>query len=315
MPAPALKVVMYHYVRNLSETRFPRLNAMLLTEFRKQVAEFTERFEMATLESALEFLSGRYSARRDLCLLTFDDGLREHLEDVAPILESHRIQGLFFVITACAEYGRVAPVHQNHFLMALLGFEMYREKFLRYAGIDRTAATVDAAVAARTYPWDSPEVAQFKYLFNFVLDADARDRAVRELFRAHLGDEREFSRYLYFNWEEARRMQSAGMVLGGHTHEHRPLAGLPDSVLKDDLIQCGELLRRRTKHQALTPFCYPYGKADSFDDRAKTQIKDLGFCCAFTTVSGSNEPETDLFAIQRVDCKRAEFRTYATSQS
>ena len=67
--------------------------------------------------------------------MTFDDGLREHYADVTPILAEEQIQGLFFLITGCMEDGVVAPVHMNHFLMAHLGFEVYRRAFEKMAGI------------------------------------------------------------------------------------------------------------------------------------------------------------------------------------
>ena len=72
---------------------------MLTRDFRKQVMAFQEHFEMATLETAIEFLRGNYSPKRSLCLLTFDDGLREHHSVVTPILVDHGVQGIFFMIT------------------------------------------------------------------------------------------------------------------------------------------------------------------------------------------------------------------------
>src|SRR5437762_1718670 len=94
-----LRVVMYHYVRDLPRTRFPSIKGMLTSDFAAQVATLAGRHEMASLESALAYLGGRYSPSRDLCLLTFDDGLREHFTDVMPILAERRIQGIFGLIT------------------------------------------------------------------------------------------------------------------------------------------------------------------------------------------------------------------------
>ena len=68
---------------------------MLLDEFRSQVKALPDVFEMATLESAFEFLNGKYTPRRDLCLMTFDDGLREHYADVTPILAESRFRAFF----------------------------------------------------------------------------------------------------------------------------------------------------------------------------------------------------------------------------
>jgi peptidoglycan/xylan/chitin deacetylase (PgdA/CDA1 family) len=304
---PQLHVATYHYVRDLPRTRFPQIKGMLLDDFRSQAKALPNLYEMATLESAMEFLAGKYTPRRDLCLMTFDDGLREHYADITPILAEEQIQGLFFLISGCLEDGVVAPVHMNHFLMAHLGFEAYRSAFekaveeLGYA--QELKAQADPAVFQRTYPLDTREVARFKYLFNFVLPPQARDLAVKALFGKYLGDEKAFGQELYLNWSEAREMQRSGMVIGGHTHEHRPLATLRYPEMSRDLTKNWELIQKNLEPQPIWPFSYPYGKADSFNRNTVEILRQLGYRFALCTEPGNNLPGVDLFAVRRVDCK------------
>ncbi|MDX2031474.1 MAG: polysaccharide deacetylase family protein [Blastocatellia bacterium] len=299
-----LTVVMYHYVRDLPRTRYPEIRGMLLDQFRGQVDRLRAEFEMATLESTLAFLRNEYRPARPLCLLTFDDGLKEHYSDVAGLLAEREIQGLFFAITSCIEEQRVASVHMNHFLTAALGFDLYRQLFLRRlpAG-SPSIEEVDPEAVKRAYRWDAPEAGAFKYLFNFLLRREARDEVVRALFTEHLGDEAEFSQELYFNWAEAREMQAAGMVIGGHSHEHPSLGTLTDAQQRDDLTNCRRALDRNLRAQTHWPFCYPYGKRASFNATTIGLLRELGYDCAFTTEVGENAPGADLFTIQRFDCK------------
>ena len=122
--------ITYHYVRDLPRTRFPQIKGRLIEDFVQQVDELSQRFEMATLESALAFLAGDYVPTRDLCLLVFDDGLKDHFTNVTPVLAERGIQGQFFITTACVEEQRVLSVHKNHFLMAAMDFDDYRHRFL-----------------------------------------------------------------------------------------------------------------------------------------------------------------------------------------
>jgi peptidoglycan/xylan/chitin deacetylase (PgdA/CDA1 family) len=305
----SLHVVMYHYVRDLPNTSFPRIKGMLISDFRQQLRALQNQYEMATLESALDFLQGVYSPHRDLCLLTFDDGLKDHYSEVTPILEGLGIQGIFFVITSCLQEHRVAPVHMNHFLMAALDFELYSRAFLQslneFVPAIQAYNEIDGTSAQQTYPWDAPEVASFKYLFNFIVDCHIRDQVVKTLFEQHIGDEKSFSQTLYLSWEEARHMQTAGMLMGGHSHQHKPLASLSDEELQWDLSTCQRILVEHLHPQDLWPFSYPYGRKDSFNDTAVRQVKRLGFSCSFTTEVGANLPGMDLFTLQRIDCKDA----------
>ena len=304
-----LRVVMYHYVRDTAGTPFTGLKSMPVAAFREQVVQLSTQFEMASIESALDFITGEYRPRRDLCLLTFDDGLREHYTDVMPFLHEKRIRGVFFPITGCLEDRKLVAVHMNHFLMASMDFQDYADAFFRKVVSmcpDAFAPlNVDTERAAQTYPWDSPEIARFKYLFHFGMDPELRDRAVRELFEEHIGNEAEFAESLYFTWDEARKMQKSGMAMGGHSHQHRPLACLDARELSNDLETCYKLLRQKLMPQAVWPFSYPYGKKDSFHLRAVRRLQQLGFRCAFSTEISDNRRGADRYMVGRSDCRKS----------
>ena len=299
----SLTVVMYHYVRDLPRTRFPRIKGLLTADFRKQLGVLGDRYEMATLASALDFLAGKYQPRRDLCLLTFDDGLKDHFTDVLPGLAERRIEGMFFLHTSCLEENRVAPVHKNHFLMAALEFAEYRAAFLKCLAkfSPETKTDVDTAKVADTYRFDSKEVGAFKFLINFCISEALRDQILDALFAEYLGSEQKFARELYLSWDEARQMQDAGMLMGGHSHSHTALANLCDAGQRADLDTCARLLHGRLKPQALWPFSYPYGKKHTFNALTIETVRKLGFACAFVTDVGSNAAGHDLFRLLRID--------------
>jgi peptidoglycan/xylan/chitin deacetylase (PgdA/CDA1 family) len=303
----ALHVITYHYVRDPDNSSFPRIKGILPERFRAQLVTLQARYEMATIESALDFLAGRYQPSRDLCLLTFDDGLKDHYVVVAPLLIEMGLQGLFFVITACLEENSIVAVHMNHLLMGGLDFETYEQFFLcKLADLLPTREVfqnvVDPSQAKRAYPWDEPRVASFKYLVNFVLEPAIRDEVIRAIFEAHVGHEESMARTLYLSWEEGRQMQASGMILGGHSHRHRPLAKLRSGELDEDLRTCKRLLGSNLRPQWVWPFCYPYGSPGSFNEKTREELNRLGFACSFTTQPGTNTAGTDLYALCRTDC-------------
>ena len=100
-------------------------------------------------------------------------------------------------------------------------------------------------------------------------------------------------------------MQRAGMVIGGHSHRHRPLATLSGEELRSDIGDCRRALDSHLEPQPQWPFCYPYGKKDSYNGAAIDALRSSGFCCSFTTETRENLPGQDLFEVSRVDCKCA----------
>jgi peptidoglycan/xylan/chitin deacetylase (PgdA/CDA1 family) len=307
--ATKLRVIAYRYVRDLQRTPFPCLSATLIEDFRTQVDELSSAFEMASIESAIDFLNGEYRPRRDLCLLTFDDGLREHYTTVMPILYEKRLRAVFFPITSCVAEQRVAPDHMSQFLMASMGFDRYADAFFREAltlAPDSFAPFhVDPLLAAQRYPWKTPEEARFKYLLNFGMDAELRDCSVRRLFTTHVAEEGEFAESLYMNWDQLRLMQKAGMCIGGHSHQHKALASMPSRELISDLETCRRLLNQNLAPQSVWPFSYPDGKRESFHIRAMRKLQELGFDCAFSTETSDNRRGADLYTLCRTQSRKA----------
>ena len=259
---------------------------------------------MATLESALAFLQGGFTPSRDMCLLTFDDGLREHYDQVLPILVDHGVQGLFFLITSCCD-AKVASVHKNHFVMATLSESEYAHAVLTRAAdlAPECDLAIDPVTVSGTYRWDSPEVARIKYLLNFQLPEAARERLLDDLFSACFRDEVGFARQLYVSWEQAREMQRNGMLIGGHTHTHVALGTLAPARQRQELTTCADLLRRNLLPQPSWPFSYPYGKPGAYTADTIDAVQSLNFSSAFTTMVGSNSAGQNPFAIHRIDPK------------
>jgi len=190
-----------------------------------------------------------------------------------------------------------------------MGFDEYAAGFFRtVAEMSADGAplpSVDPIRAAQSYPRDTPEVAQFKWLFDFGLDAGLRDRAVREMFTRHVGDESAFAESLYLTWDDARKMQKAGMSIGGHSYWHTALANLTASEAISDLETCHRLLHQKLLPQPVWSFSYPYGKKHTFHLRAVRKLQELNFRCAFTTEACDNRRGADPYMIGRTDCRKA----------
>jgi peptidoglycan/xylan/chitin deacetylase (PgdA/CDA1 family) len=296
---PHLLVVNYHYIDDHRRGRLTPATALPVEEFRRQLEEIARHFDIVTCDQALAFLEGRRWPPRPLCLLTFDDALREHYETVVPILRQRSIQGVFLVQTASLD-GEVADVHKTHLLQATLDPDRLIEVVTAAAGdlgIPETAggATADALEA---YPFDTPAVAAMKYLINFRLPPSCRSTLLANLVARHVAPEHATSRALYLTWDDARDMQRAGMVLGGHSHRHLALAAHPITGQRDDIDACASRLHAELAPQAVWPFSYPNG---SCTPQTKVLVRAAGFSCAFTTEYGVSDRSTNRFAIRRVD--------------
>jgi peptidoglycan/xylan/chitin deacetylase (PgdA/CDA1 family) len=85
-------------------------------------------------------------------------------------------------------------------------------------------------------------------------------------------------------------------TLGGHTHTHAIMPGLPAERLRWEVETCRDRLHAETGVRPRL-FAYPSG---AFDERVKGAVRDGGFDLGFSTLEGMNGPATDWLEVRRV---------------
>jgi len=99
----------------------------------------------------------------------------------------------------------------------------------------------------------------------------------------------------YLSWSEVQELTARGFEFGSHTCSHAKLTEiLPDQV-EDELRDSKTAIEHHVATNGV-PLAYPYGMAT--DDIA-TRADALGYSCAFTTETGFNNQETQLFKLHR----------------
>ena len=91
-----LTIVMYHYVRELPYTRYPKIKGLLVSQFKEQLAYLEKYYQFVTIEDCINFIYFDGELPSNAILLTFYDAYIEHYMSVFPLLEERGIQGCFF---------------------------------------------------------------------------------------------------------------------------------------------------------------------------------------------------------------------------
>ncbi|MGT2434913.1 polysaccharide deacetylase family protein [Bradyrhizobium betae] len=299
-------IVMYHYVRPLRLTRFPRIKGLDLDLFEAQLAYLARHYSLITMEQLVDAIDGAGELPPRPALLTFDDGYLDHYAYVFPKLAERRFQGSFFPPACSALDRKVLDVNKIHFTLAsdvdpdhlvamiedacreraaefgLQPVEHYREKhmvgnFLDPAGINYV-----------------------KLMLQHALPLELRYALIDQLFRRYVtSDEPAFASELYATVEQLRLMRSSGMHIGSHGDLHQWLGHLSKQEQEADIDRSLALLDAVGTAPAYRTMCYPYG-----DYNAETieAIASRGFKLALTTeVALSPTSAAARFALPRLD--------------
>ncbi|MCC7291149.1 MAG: polysaccharide deacetylase family protein [Phycisphaerales bacterium] len=294
-------VVMYHYVRTRGEPISRGVRGLSPSAFEEQLDELSRWGEPLSWEAFARCFCGKGELPRRSFLLTFDDGLLDHVEVVAPILGERGLRGLFFVPGRVLHEPRVLSAHQVHLLLSIRTpeelYENVAAALARLAPGDDWLDGMNPVQAERLYAYESPERARLKHLLTGVLPISLRNHVLADLFARHVGSSAEWSRKWYLSPAQVVELHRAGHTIGGHSYAHEPLARLTRTELEHDVHRSARTLADLLG-DAPRPFSYPFG---SFNDDVIDGVRQAGFCAAVTTQSRPAHPADEAFALPRID--------------
>ena len=281
-------IVMYHYVRDLVETRFKEIRGLNLSLFREQIGYLKRYYEFVTVEDCLEAISGGRELPNNATLLTFDDGYIDHYLNVFPILNDAGIKGCFFPPVCSIREGRVLDVNKIHFILASVNNpeKIKKEAFnmldrLRSEGHEiKPNEELYNKLAIRN-EWDLMPLVFIKRLLQKELPQDLRSKIIDRLFKRYVTkNEIAFARELYMNEEQLRMMVKHGMAIGCHGYEHRWMDTLSNLDQFDEILSSLELLKSTGMSLDNWLMCYPYG---AHNKSLRKVCSDLGCGMALTS--------------------------------
>ena len=112
-------IIMYHYVRDLGNSRYPNIKGLDYGLFKEQIAFLKEHFTVVTMEDVIEACNSENDTLpENAVLLTFDDGYIDNFTAVFPVLKEHNVQGSFFIPGKTFTENVLLDVNKIHFILA-----------------------------------------------------------------------------------------------------------------------------------------------------------------------------------------------------
>jgi peptidoglycan/xylan/chitin deacetylase (PgdA/CDA1 family) len=306
-PGTPLTIVGYHYVRPLGGSCYPRLKALDLAAFRRQLLYCRRHYNFVSIEAVLDAVEGGDPLPERPILLTFDDGYADHYVHVLPVLEELGVRGAVYPPAAAVLEQRVLDVNKIHLILASVsGPEELIPALERRIREADAGADVLPVEEYRKRFWvsnrfDPAPVLYCKQLLQHALPETLRRDVADELFgRFVSADEAAFAADLYVSVPQLREMHARGMHVGGHGGRHCWLDRLDAAAQRVDIAESFRLFQALglPQDEPFT-FCYPYG---GYNDVTLHLLRER--CCraALTVRTGLAElsPEA-MLELPRID--------------
>lgn len=298
---------MYHYVRDLKNSRYPSIKGLDKDLFIEQLGYLKRHYNFVTMEQVIDAGQKGEPLPSKAVLLTFDDGYAEHFNVVFPILKNRGIQGSFFAPIKTITENKVLDVNKIHFILAssddhnpIIGelkrlLEYYKDEY----NLESFETYYQKLAQANRF--DTAEVIFIKRLLQVELQLDIRKIITDILFRKIVGiDEGVFSRELYMNVEQLKCMADTGMHIGSHGFDHFWLNSLSYTQQRSEIERSVSFIKEiygdNFKNWTM---CFPYG---AYNDDTLSLLREYGCAAGFTTeVNVANVEKGANFTLARLD--------------
>lgn len=306
-------IVMYHYVRELLNSRYPNIKGLDIEKFKNQLNYLIKNFTIVKMEDLIDAINLRSTLPNNAAILTFDDGYVDHFTQVLPVLFDKKIQGSFFIPSRLINENIVLDVNKIHFILEetqdtkkLISFLLSR---LDYYRLDYNLETNEYYFNKLAKPnrFDNKDIIFIKRILQTELNIDLRKKIINEMFLEFFNTtEVVLSKELYLSYDQIKMMKNCGMFIGAHSHNHFWFESLNENQQTEEIEKSVSFLTKIGVDKNHRVMCYPYG---SYNNTTIKILKNYNFQCAFTTIpSIANIKLDNRFSLPRFDTNDIKFK-------
>tara|TARA_B100000965_G_scaffold208510_1_gene174243 strand:- start:10357 stop:11247 length:891 start_codon:yes stop_codon:yes gene_type:complete len=276
-----LSFINFHYIREIKPPQgiYPKT----ISEFSEQIKKLSENYVFLNQEEVIE---GFFKpSDRNMCVITFDDGLKEQIKAVE-YLHSKNIRPICFVSMEPLTKSIVLETHKLHVIRSLISDQDFVNKVKKINSFTRF--DVDKSILLKQYRYDSFDIAKAKYFLNFKLERPEKKEFLDSLFIHTVGmKESEFSEKFYMNKNDLINLSKIADI-GSHAVSHTPLGSLSSEEalkeMKESKAFLDDIIGKPIKS-----ISYPFGGRSALPKVTDSEIENLGYEFGLTMIRGSND--------------------------
>lgn len=306
-----LTVIVYHYIRPVKRSKYPNLKALEIEIFKKHLNYLSRKYSIISYEELIDFLKNKKNFENP-CMLTFDDGYKDHLQHVIPELKKRNIKGFFFPSVEPILKKNILNVNKLQFVLEkqkkpsvifkdILNI-LLKKKFIKDYEIKKINK-ISKKFTNRSRPYDNKNVAFLKYLLQEYFSENIINYCCNYLFKKYVSkNEEKFSKSLYMSLADLKKIDNLGMYVGAHGFSHKHFTKLNSYQKNSEIRNNLQFLKKFKLYKKNWIMCYPYGSYDAATIRI---LKKYNCCMGLTIRNGINllRKKENFYNLKRIDAK------------
>tara|TARA_B110000444_G_C18836328_1_gene596179 strand:+ start:1846 stop:2760 length:915 start_codon:yes stop_codon:yes gene_type:complete len=285
-----VEFIMYHYVRELKSSKYPRIKGLDYSCFLDQIDYLKKTYRILSIE---DFINNDFDNSKKNCVLTFDDGYIDHYEYIFPTLIENNIKGAFYTPVDTINENVLLDVNLIHIILASEEeFKILNRIIFHYENMELKVPINHYIGSINTNSrYDTKTTIIIKRLLQTALPLEVRVKICRYLLNDFLDEtEKDLSKSFYLSKKNIHEMISDGMHFGSHGKSHFWFSSLKRFEQEREIKSSIEFLSSLYNDKFDLTMCYPYG---DYNKDTLDLLKEYNFKIALTTKQGTFDPNRD----------------------
>ncbi len=201
--------MIFPFYHTVSDTAMPHIKHLYkpksIAEFKSDIDFFLKYYSPATINEVEKFIANKKRSKKPQFFLSFDDGLRENYEIIAPVLKEKGIQAAFFINSAFVDNKQLFHKYKCSLLIDAL-LQIYDIKKI-----------TDIAKLLGTNNYNIEQITKIIRDLNYS-DLETIDKIAKILnvkFNEFLSKNKP-----YLTTEQILELSSQGFIIGAHSVDH-----------------------------------------------------------------------------------------------
>ncbi|HTP76219.1 MAG TPA: polysaccharide deacetylase family protein [Rhizomicrobium sp.] len=258
-----------------------------LDAFRAIAETLKAEFDVLPLSMIDDALKAPERHKRTVFLMS-DDGYANTCEIAADVLAGLSLPWTLFVSTHHIETGARNPIFLILLFVHYAPAGTYRVPHLTQPVV----LASDREALAEPLVWKVRGLDMTRAQEAVDAMVSAFDPAILSSLLAKFSSER------FLNWDQVRALAARGVEIGAHAHRHWPMhENQTGDMLREQAARPRELIAREVG--PCRYFSYPFGNKGDVSREAWQAVRNAGYDCAFSTLSGCLDRTQNRFLLPR----------------
>lgn len=278
------KILLYHGVEFEITNPFIQQLHIPFNVFEEEIKYLKNNFEIISIDYLNECISNDYKLNPSQFVISFDDGYKNNVEVVLPLLKAESIPFAVFISTNHIEKGDRFPTY----ILRVAFFENNND-FIRIPSIAKNIDISTEKRRMRGYRYvrrfmGSCSQKKVNDIITDITESIQQDKWP-ELNRKYLSDEP-------MNWDEVEKLYNSGVSIGSHCHDHFILNSNQSNEEVERQLGISKIMIE--KHLGECKYiAYPNGTFHDISAYSYNIIKDI-YSLGLTNVPGELTGTTDM---------------------